>query len=107
MAHLLSDESQIARWVAYFEDNHKGDIETVASKYPNCRSITVDYTSLNDTTASDLLTQPYKTIFNAEQALKSFDTAYGHFDIKLHVKNMSNFFPCIPPNRLRAQHMGL
>lgn len=106
MARLLSDKSQIARWVAFFEDNHKGDIETVASKYPNCRSITVDYTSLDDTTASDLLTQPYKTLFNAEQALKSFDTVYGSLDINLRVKNMSEFFPCIPPNKLRAQHLG-
>jgi replicative DNA helicase Mcm len=106
MAKLLSDKSQVTRWVAYFEDHHKGDIETIAANYPNCHSITIDYTSLDEKTTSDLLSQPYKAIFNAEQALKSFDTVHGHLDIKLHIKNMDAFFPCIPPNRLRAQHLG-
>jgi len=106
VTHLLTDKSQVARWVTYFEEHHKGNIETIASNYPNCHSITIDYTSLDEETASDLLAQPYKAIFNAEQALKSIDTVNGNLDIKLHITNLDAFFPCIPPNKLRAQHLG-
>lgn len=106
MVRFLADDNQIARWVTYFEEHHKGDIETIASKYPNCHSINVDFTSLNETLANYILEQPYKAIFNAEQALKSFDTVHGHLVIRLRVKNMDKLCPCIPPNRLRAQHLG-
>lgn len=106
MPILLNDESLVSSWNAFFEKHYKGDIETIASNYPISRSLTVDYVSLDEKIASDLITQPHKIIFSAEQALKSFETAYGNLALHLRIKNMDQIFPCIPPNKLRTQQLG-
>jgi hypothetical protein len=40
---LLKDESLVAQWQKFFEENYKSQIETVALSYPDERSLFVDY----------------------------------------------------------------
>lgn len=75
---LLKDESLVSQWQKFFEDYCKSDIETVALEYPEKRSLYVDYWRIDEADpklAELLLDQPYKAIYNAEQALKNIDVA--------------------------------
>jgi len=106
MTRLFSDENIIAQWTNFFEKQCKGDIETIASNYPTTKSLTIDGTKLDEKLLTELTTQPYKLLFNAEQALKQFDTAYGQLDIHLRVENLKDIYPCIPLNKIRAEQLG-
>ena len=78
MVRLLKDESLTASWQSFFEEQCKSDIETLATEYPEKRSLLVDYWSIDkadEKLAETLLMQPFKAIFNAEEALKSIDVA--------------------------------
>ena len=109
MVKLLRDESLVAQWQKFFEENCKSDIETVALKYPEKRSLFVDYWIIDksDPKLTDLiLNQPYKAMFNAEEALKNIDVATEN-QIKLHfrVKNIPDTKKIIIRN-IRANHLG-
>ena len=82
---LLKDESLVASWQNFLEEDYHSDIETIALSYPQKRSLLVDYWNIDkfDSTLADILiNQPYKAIFNAEEALKNIDVAAEH---KLHL----------------------
>lgn len=109
MVKLLKDQSLVAQWQKFFEDYCKSDIETVALEYPEKRSLYVDYWDIDkaDPKLTELLiSQPYKAMFNAEEALKNVDVATEN-QLKLHfrIKN-------IPDNKkivirhIRANHLG-
>jgi len=109
LVKLLRDESLVAQWQKFFEENCKSDIETVALKYPEKRSLFVDYWIIDksDPKLTDLiLNQPYKAMFNAEEALKNIDVATEN-QIKLHfrVKNIPDTKKIIIRN-IRANHLG-
>ena len=78
MVRLLKDESLAASWQDFFEEQCKSDIETLAVEYPEKRSLVVDYWAIDKADpklAENLLGQPFKSIFNAEEALKTIDVA--------------------------------
>ncbi len=75
MVRLVKDESLTASWQGFFEDNCKAEIETVATEYPEKRSLLLDYWDVDKADpklAEMLLRQPYKTLFNAEEALEAY-----------------------------------
>jgi len=109
MARLLEDKTLIATWKTFFEGHCKSKIETIALEYPENRSLIVDYWDIDkiDSTLADLLiNQPYKTLFNAEEALKNIDVAVDK-EIALHfrVENLPDIQK-IPIRKIRAYHMG-
>ena len=76
---LLKDETLVAQWQDFLEENCKSDIETVALSYPEKRSFFVDYWTIDKADpklAELLLSQPYKAVYNAEEALKKIDVVY-------------------------------
>jgi len=88
MVRLLKDESLTASWQSFFEEQCKSDIETLATEYPEKRSLLVDYWSIDkadEKLAETLLLQPFKAIFNAEEALKSIDVA-AEQKLQLHFR---------------------
>ena len=65
MPQLLKDESTVASWQRFFEEEYKSEIETVALMYPESRSLFVDYWDIDraDPSLAELLIeQPYKAI---------------------------------------------
>ena len=109
MVKLLKDQSLVAQWQKFFEENCKSEIETVALEYPNKRSIFVDYWTIDkaDSKLSELLlSQPYKAIFNAEEALKNIDVAVEN-KLKLHfrVNNIPDTNRLII-RKIRSNHLG-
>jgi replicative DNA helicase Mcm len=109
MVRLLKDESLVASWQRFFEENYKPGIETVAIEYPEKRSLYVDYWNIDraDPKLTEMLiNQPYKAIFNAEEALKNVDVAAEN-KLKLHFRVVN-----IPDTnkivirKIRANHLG-
>ncbi len=109
MVQLLKDNSLVASWQNFFEENYKSEIETVALEYPEKRSLIVDYWDIDridPKLAEELINQPYKTIFNAEEALKNIDVAVEN-KIILHfrVTNLPDLHKIII-RKIRANHLG-
>ncbi len=106
---LLKDESAVASWLGFFEETCKADIETLALSYPEKRSLMVDYWEIDkyDPKLADmLLRQPYKAVFNAEEALKRVDVA-AEQKIILHfrVKNLPDMQRVLI-RKIRANRLG-
>ena len=109
MVKLLKDESLLAQWQKFFEENCKPDIETVALEYPEKRSLFVDYWDIDkaDPKLTDLLiNQPYKAKYNADEALKNIDVASEN-KLQLHfrVTNIPDTNR-IAVRKIRANHLG-
>jgi len=109
MVQLLMDKSLVALWQSFFEENYKSEIETVALEYPEKRSLIVDYWDIDRTDpklAENLINQPYKAIFNAEESLLNIDVAAEN-KIKLHfrVTNLPELHRIII-RKIRANHIG-
>ena len=109
MVRLLKDESLVAQWQKFLEENCKSDIETVALEYPEKRSLYVDYWDIDkaDSKLAELLTdQPYKALYNAEEALKNIDVASDN-KLQLHfrVLNLPETNKIII-RKIRANHLG-
>ncbi len=109
MVRLLKDETLVAQWQKFFEEYCKSDIETVALEYPEKRSLYVDYWKIDEADsklAELLLNQPYKAIFNAEEALKNVDVASEN-SLRLHFRviNLSDTNRILI-RKIRANHLG-
>ncbi|MBN2065684.1 MAG: minichromosome maintenance protein MCM [Candidatus Thermoplasmatota archaeon] len=109
MVRLLKDESVVAQWKNFFEDVCRSEIETVAVSYPEKRSLFVNYWDIDkyDTKLAELLIhQPYKAIFNAEEALKQVDaTAERKLALHLRVNNLPEPQKIVI-RKIRASHLG-
>lgn len=109
MGRLLRDETLVAKWLSFFEKKYKPEIETVAVAYPEKKSLYVDYIELDkfDSELSDgVINNPYKFLFNAEQAILDMDTV-SEFKLKLHVriKNLTGAEK-ISIRQKSAKHLG-
>ncbi|MFO8077619.1 MAG: minichromosome maintenance protein MCM [Thermoplasmatota archaeon] len=109
MVKLLKDKSIAESWQRFFEEQYKAEIETVALEYPEKRSLFVDYWDIDqaDSSLAEMVVeQPFKAIFNAEEALKRIDVA-SEQDIKLHFRliNLPDMQRLIIRN-IRSHHLG-
>jgi replicative DNA helicase Mcm len=109
MVKLLKDQSLVAQWQKFFEENCKKQIETVALEYPEKRSIVIDYWDIDkaDSKLSEIvLSQPYKAFFNAEEALKNIDVASENkLSLHFRIKNLPDTNKLII-RKIRANHLG-
>jgi replicative DNA helicase Mcm len=109
MVRLLKDESLTASWQGFFEDECKAAIETLATEYPEKRSLLVDYWDVDKADpklAEQLLSQPYKTIFNAEEALKLIDVSSEQkLELHFRVKNIPEAQKILI-RKIRANRLG-
>ena len=108
MVRLLKDKTSIAKWLSFFEEHYKSDMETLSLLYPKERSLCVDFETLDryDTELSELLHRnPCKTIFNAEEALKQIDTTVGFIQPHFRVVNLPDTYRK-NIRELRSEHVG-
>jgi len=106
---LLKDDNLVAKWQNFFEENCKSDIETVSLEYPEKRSLFADYWVIDKADselAELLLNQPYKAMFNAEEALKNIDVSSEQkLKLNFRVTNLPDTNKIIIRN-IRANHLG-
>lgn len=103
---ILCDESNLHRWISFFEDNLKPQIETIATKYPEERNIQIDYwvfDRANPELLHDFLAFPATNLHHAEKALSQIDTAIGKMDLRFSVVNIPDKLPI---GKMRASHTG-
>ena len=109
MLKLLKDKSLVSLWQNLFEENFKSEIETIALEYPEKRSLYVDYwdiDSINSSLAEGILNQPYKYIFNAEEALKNINVGSKEkLNLHFRVRNIPEMNRLII-RHIRANHLG-
>jgi len=106
---VLKDESLVASWQSFFEENCRSEIETTAIEYPEKRSLVIDYWDIDkfDSKLTEmLLNQPFKTFFNAEEALNNIDVAAEN-KLQLHfrVKNLPDTQKILI-RKIRSNHLG-
>ena len=94
----MKDESLVASWQSFFEENCKSEIETIALEYPENRSLIVDYWDIDKADpklTETLINQPYKALFNAEEALKNIDAVINLIRYLGHLElfSLMNNFP--------------
>jgi replicative DNA helicase Mcm len=99
----------IALWERFFIDHYKSEIENIALSYPEKRSLYVDYWDIDKVDpglAENLILNPYHTIYNAEEALKSLDVSTEQ-KLRLHfrVVNLPDIHR-IGIRKLRSVHLG-
>lgn len=105
----MKDESLVSSWQNFFEENCKSEIETIALEYPENRSLIVDYWDIDKADpklTETLINQPYKALFNAEEALKNIDVTAEH-KLQLHfrVDNLPDTQKILI-RKIRANHLG-
>ncbi len=109
MVRLLKDQSLVAQWQKFFEEQCKSDIETVAIAYPEKRSLYVDYWDIDkaDPKLTEMLiNQPYKAVYNAEEALKNIDVASENkLELHFRIINLPDTNRIIV-RKIRASHLG-
>ena len=109
MVRLLKDESLVASWKKFFEDKCRSEIETIAVEYPEKRSLFVNYWDIDeyDSSLTDMLiNQPYKAIFNAEEALKNIDVSVENkLNLHFRVRGLPDQNKILIRN-IRSNHLG-
>ena len=109
LAKLLRDENLISLWEKFFLDHYKTEIENIVLSYPEKRSLYVDYWNVDrvdPSLAENLITNPYPTIYNAEEALKNIEVSTGE-RLRLHFRvfNLPDIHR-IGIRKLRSVHLG-
>lgn len=105
----MRDENLTASWLTFFEEQCKDRLETLALSYPEKKSLFVDYWDIDKADphlAETLLLQPYKALFNAEEALKTIDVSVEHkMQLHLRITNLPETSRIII-RHIRASHLG-
>jgi replicative DNA helicase Mcm len=108
MVRLLKDDALYKSWLNFLEENYKSEIETLAVRWPEKRSLYIDYDVLdkkNPELAEGLLNEPYKHIYNAEETFNEIDTSVGKIKVHIRIKNLPSICK-YPIRKLRSEHMG-
>lgn len=104
---IVPDETQFQRWIYFFEDNLKSQIETLATKYPEERNIQIDYWDFdraNPELLHEFLENPVVHLYHAEKALSELDTVIGKMDgLRFSIINLPDKLPI---GKMRSSHTG-
>jgi len=109
LVRLLKDENLVAQWQKFLEEKCKAEIETAALEYPEKRSLYVDYWTIDKgdpKLAEIILSQPYKSFFNAEEAVKNIDVVSDEkISLNFRIFNLPDTNR-INIRKIRASHLG-
>lgn len=103
---ILKTRTSTSKFEEFFATEYKEDIFEILTKYPDERSLIVDYSSLEifDPDLADLLIdRPEEVIYAAEIAIKNIDPLVKDADINIRFENLSNI---IPLQSLNSKYVG-
>ena len=89
-------QTSTAKFEEFFATSYKDDVFKILEKYPDERSLTVNYQSLEmfDPDLADLLIEkPEEVIEAAQIAIKNIDPLVKDADINIRFENLSNIIP--------------
>ncbi|WP_407392716.1 minichromosome maintenance protein MCM [Methanobrevibacter sp.] len=93
MNSTAKSQTSIAKFEEFFATSYKDDVFEILEKYPDERSLNVDYQSLEifDPNLADLLIEkPEEVIEAAQLAIKNIDPLVKDADINIRFENLSN-----------------
>ena len=106
MNSTTKSQTSIARFEEFFATTYKDDVFNILEKYPDERSLTVDYQALEifDPDLADLLIEKPEEVIDAAQiAIKNIDPLVKDADINIRFANLSNV---IPLKTLLSKYIG-
>ena len=106
MNSTTKSQTSIAKFEEFFATSYKDDVFKILEKYPDERSLTVDYQALEifDPDLADLLIdKPEEVIDAARLAIKNIDPLVKDADINIRFANLSNI---IPLKTLLSKYIG-
>ena len=106
MNSTTKSQTSIAKFEEFFATLYKDDVFKVLEKYPDERSLNVDYQTLEvfDPDLADLLIdKPEEVIEAAQIAIKNIDPLVKDADINIRFENLSNV---IPLKTLLSKYIG-
>ncbi len=96
MNSTAKTQTSIAKFEEFFATSYKDDVFKILEKYPDERSLTVNYQSLEifDPELADLLIEkPEEVIQAAQIAIKNIDPLVKDADINIRFQNLTNIIP--------------
>ena len=99
-------KTSVAKFEEFFSTKHKDVVFEALEKYPDERSVVVDYLQLEmfDPDLADLLIEkPEEVIKAAQKAIKNIDTTRKNADLHVRFENLTNN---IPLRELRSKYIG-
>ena len=108
MMDTITEKSKtsVAKFEDFFSTEYKGAIFEALEKYPDERSVVVNYLQLEmfDPDLADLLIEKPEDVINASQkAIKNIDTTRKNADLQVRFENLTNN---IPLRDLRSKYIG-
>ncbi|WP_296803435.1 minichromosome maintenance protein MCM [uncultured Methanobrevibacter sp.] len=106
MNSTAKSQTSIAKFEEFFSTSYKDDVFEILEKYPDERSLNVDYNALEifDPDLADLLIdKPEEVIQAAQTAIKNIDPLVKDADIHIRFENLTNI---IPLKTLLSKYIG-
>ncbi|WP_296877909.1 minichromosome maintenance protein MCM [uncultured Methanobrevibacter sp.] len=106
MNSTTKSQTSIAKFEEFFSTSYKDDVFEILEKYPDERSLNVDYNALEmfDPDLADLLIdKPEEVIQAAQIAIKNIDPLVKDADIHIRFENLTNI---IPLKTLLSKYIG-
>lgn len=106
MTTTQKSQTSVAKFEEFFSTAYKDDVFKILEKYPDERSLDVDYNNLEmfDPDLADLLIEkPDETLHAATNAIKNIDPLVKDADINIRVENLTNL---IPLKTLLSKYIG-
>ncbi len=89
-------QTSVAKFEEFFSTAYRDDVFKILEKFPDERSLDVDYNNLEmfDPDLADLLIEkPEETLSAASNALKNIDPSVQDADINIRIENLTNVIP--------------
>lgn len=99
-------KTSLAKFEEFFSTTYKDDVFEILEKYPDERSLVVDYNDLEmfDPDLADLLIEkPEEVIAASKKAIKNIDPLMKDAELNIRFKNLTNI---IPLNILLSKYIG-
>ena len=96
MNSTTKSQTSIAKFEEFFATLYKDDVFSILEKYPDERTLNVDYTTLEifDPDLADLLIEkPEEVINSAKIAIKNIDPLVKDADLNIRFEHLSNIIP--------------
>lgn len=108
MMNTMTEKSKtsVAKFEDFFSTEYKSDVFEALEKYPDERSVVVDYPQLEmfDSDLADLLIEkPEEVIQAAQKAIKNIDTTRKNADLNVKFKKVDNI---IQLRDLKSKYIG-
>ena len=106
MSSTNKTKTSLARFEEFFSTIYKDDVFEVLEKYPDERSLTVDYNDLErfDPDLADLLIdKPDEVIAASQKAIKNIDPLMKDAELNIRFENLTNN---VPLSDLLSKYIG-